>query len=126
MTTRKSLNIEERFSDQSRRIRMLEEVFMPMAKAAMNIISGEHGKPGMAEDLRNVRADLEELIKAYAEDKAETMTIRKNGFARLDALENNREIKLMGLKMSAETKIAILNGFFILLSGLIAFLASRI
>lgn len=125
----KKLNIEERFADQSRRIRMLEEVFMPMAKTAMNIISGENGKPGMAEDLRNVRSEMEKLIQAYAEDKSETMTIRKNGFDRLEVLENRqqieKEVKLLGMKVSAEAKIAFINGMFILLSSLIALWVSK-
>jgi hypothetical protein len=108
---------------------MLEEVFVPMAKAAMEILTGKHGQPGMAEDLRNVRTDVEELIKAYAADKAETMTIRKDGFARIEVLENRqqveKEIKLLGMKVSSETKIAIINGLFILMSSLIALFLSR-
>lgn len=52
----KKLTTEERFSDQSRRIRMLEEVFVPMAKTAMEMLTGRNGQPGMAEDMRNIRA----------------------------------------------------------------------
>lgn len=127
--SKRVVTIEERFSDQSRRIRMLEEVFVPMAKAAMEILTGRNGSPGMAEDLRNVRSDLEELIKAYANDKAETITIRKNGFARMELLENRqqveKEIKLLGMRVSSEAKIAIINGVFVLVGSLIALFLSR-
>ena len=108
---------------------MLEEVFVPMAKAAMEILTGKQGQPGMAEDMRNVRADVEELIRGQREEKIDTLKIRKNGFERIERLENNqqtdKEIKLLGMKVTAETKIAIINGIFILISSLIAIWVSR-
>ena len=123
------LTVDERLNDQSRRIRMLEEVFVPMAKAAMEILTGKQGQPGMAEDMRNVRADVEELIRGQREEKIDTLKIRKNGFERIERLENNqqtdKEIKLLGMKVTAETKIAIINGIFILISSLIAIWVSR-
>mgnify|MGYP003440298558 CR=1 FL=1 len=123
------LTVDERLNDQSRRIRMLEDVFVPMAKAAMEILTGKQGQPGMAEDMRNVRADVEELIRGQREEKIDTLKIRKNGFERIERLENNqqtdKEIKLLGMKVTAETKIAIINGIFILISSLIAIWVSR-
>lgn len=107
-----------------------------MAKAAMEILTGRNGSPGMAEDLRNVRADLEELIKSQAEESNQSKLIRRDGFQRIESLESwrtylesnqqaQKEIKLMGMKISSETKIAIINGIFIVLSGLLALWLSR-
>lgn len=132
----KKLTTEERFSDQSRRIRMLEEVFVPMAKTAMEMLTGRNGQPGMAEDMRNIRADVEQLIAAYEKDQEEALRIRKSAFERIEVLEDGqksaqisqsseKEIRLLGIKTTSEMKIAIINGVFVFLSGLVAFIASR-
>jgi hypothetical protein len=112
--------IEERLSEQSRRIKMLEEVFVPMAKTAMEIIAGKPGEPGMAEDLRNVRSQLEELIKRQKNDAQETMKIRTDGFTRIEKLEADKEHRLLGIKVSSETRVSIISGLFMLLSIVIA------
>jgi len=127
---------EERVEEHSRRIKMLEEVFVPMAKAAMEILSGKPGEPGMAENVRNMSAQLTNLTNAYQRDASDTKNIRKDAFERIGKLEgwrektegnhqNEKEIKLMGIKTTAETKIAIINGLFVLISGVVAYLFSR-
>lgn len=104
---------------------MLEDVFVPMAKTAMEIIAGKPGEPGIAEDLRNVRKDLKELVDAHAREAEETERIRSDGFKRLDTLERwrksadegrqaDKDVRLMGMKVSADTRLALINGAFIL------------
>lgn len=110
---------------------MLEDVFAPMAKLAMELIVGKPGEPGMAEDMRNVRADLKGLVDAHASERQETVRIRADGFKRLDTLDRwrkqvednkqaEKEIRLMGIKVNAETRIAVINGAFILAGTLLA------
>ena len=122
--------IEERLNEQSRRIKMLEEVFVPMAKNAMEIIAGKPGEPGMAENLRNVGTDLKALVEAHAREAEETERLRADGFKRIETLERfrktqeeqkqeDKDIKLMGIKVSADTKTAFISGLFMLLGILI-------
>jgi hypothetical protein len=119
--------------DLTRRVQMLEEVFLPMAKTAMEIIAGKDGKPGMAEDMRNVSKTVGELLRSHQEELANTKNVRKEGFARIEQLEawqkevkedkeTEKEKTLLGMKVSAETRIAIINGIFILLGGVVGWL----
>lgn len=115
---------------------MLEDVFAPMAKLAMELIVGKPGEPGMAEDMRNIRTDLKELVDAHASEAAETQRIRSDGFKRLDTLDRwrkqlderkqaDKEITLMGMKMGADTRLALINGSFILLGIFVTWFLSR-
>jgi len=123
-------------AEHSRRIRMLEEVFMPMAKAAMEILMGKPGEPGMAEDLRNVRSQLKSLLDAHAEDVKETLKVRKEGFERIEKLEGwkekietnkqaDKEVKLLGIKTTSEMKISIIGGLFLIVNTVVTYLATR-
>ncbi len=132
MPSSKQKTIDERLAEHSRRIRLMEEVFMPMARASMEILNGKDGQPGMAENVRNIRADLEELIQSQKAEQSESRAIRKDGFDRIGSLEDWRreldmatDIKMAGVKMSANTKIALINGLFVLLTGLVTYFASR-
>jgi hypothetical protein len=135
-TVNPNKKIEETLSEHSRRLTMLEDVFAPMAKLAMELIVGKPGEPGMAENLRNVNTNLQELVDAHAKDAADTQRIRADGFKRLDTLDRwrkqveekkqtDKEITLMGMKMGADTRLALINGAFILLGIFVTWFLSR-
>lgn len=132
----KPVTVQDQINDHLTRIRLLEEIYVPMAKTAMEIIAGKEGEPGIAEHLRNLTKQLTTFIEKQELEMEETRKIRFNGFERIERLEawrsenekekkEKHEIKLMGMKMSSETKIALVNGMFILLSGIIGFFVSR-
>ena len=83
----KKLTTEERLDEHSRKIRMMEDVFIPMAKNINDLVMGTGGKAGFAEDLRNIRSDLDKLLKAYERAEETTQTMRVDGFRRLETLE---------------------------------------
>ena len=78
----------ERLADHSRRIRMMEEIFVPMAKQAMEMLVGTPGQPGMAENFRRLADKLDEVLTAQKAEIEQTSKIRENGFKRIETLED--------------------------------------
>jgi len=73
------------------------------------------------EQLRWIRSTLEDMKRQRAADMADTLKIRKDGFDRISVLEEWREdvqenrqqtheVKLAGIKMSAEFRQVIIQG----------------
>jgi len=73
------------------------------------------------EQLRWIRKALEKMKEQHAADSADTLVIRKDGFKRLAELETWRdkveinsqqkhEVKLAGIKMSAEFRQVLIQG----------------
>ena len=80
--------VEERLDEHSRKIKLFEDVFVPMAKNANDMLVGKNGQPGWGEEMRLIRVKLEKLLKAYEDSVQETAKIRIDGFDRIKTLEN--------------------------------------
>ena len=124
--------IEDRLKEHSQRIKLLEEIFKPMAITAMEIISGKPGEAGMAENLRGLREDFQQLIEAQRQERVETQKIRENGFKRIGDLEtwrvsvdSAREIKVAGTRMTADTRMALINGVFLLAVTVVTYVLNQ-
>ena len=127
-----SAAIEDRLKEHSQRIKLLEEIFKPMAITAMEIISGKPGEAGMAENLRGLREDFQQLIEAQRQERLETQKIRENGFKRIGDLEtwrvsvdSAREIKIAGIRMTADTRMALINGSFLLAVAIVTYILNQ-
>ena len=82
----------DRLADHSRRIRMMEEVFVPMAKQAMEMLVGTPGQPGMAENFRQLAKKMDEVLDAQKAEIEQTAKIRTDGFNRIESLEEWQKI----------------------------------
>ena len=104
-------NIEEKLSEHSRRLTMIEDIFIPMARSALEILVGKDGKPGMAEEMRQVMGEIQRMRL-----EIQRMT---------DSQNKNHDVTIAGIKTTAETKIAIINSATVILTAVTTWLLSQ-
>ena len=105
---------DERLSEHSRRLKMLEDVFVPMAKAAMEILMGKPGEPGMGENMRMLSSKVDEVLEAQQEAKISRRHIDQDlAQLKIQAVQK-QETKLLGMKIGADTRRSIIAGLFMI------------
>ncbi len=112
-----TMSAEEQLAEHSRRIKLLEEIFVPMAKTAMEIIMGVNGQPGMAENVRNIQTSVNRAIRKL--DQLDELQ------EQVEVLKADRQSKILGMQISSSTKIAIINGIFLIMAGVIGYFLKR-
>jgi hypothetical protein len=124
-------NSVDQLADHSRRIKMLEDIFMPMAKAAMEILMGKPGEPGMGENVRRLTGKVDNILQAQTEEREEARVARGKIDGRLKHLEDRQdeydkqaqqkhETRLLGMKVGSDARIAIVTGVFTIIGIVIS------
>ena len=145
MVTKTTTTEKSRLDDHSKRLQALEAAQIHFANQQADIIrklsrvsevlfgSDNPNEVSMKHQVKETNDMVREIKEQFEEAQKETATIRTIGFDRLSELERwrkkieegkevEKEIKLMGIKTTAETKIAVINGAFVLLAAIAAWM----
>ena len=129
---------DKRLDDHSKRLAALEQAQVYFSNEQRHIKetldrirdylfgSTNPNEESAKEQLRVIQKTLKAILERQEKEELETHTIRKDGFTRLEILERQvgeqsenkqqaHEVKLVGIKMSAELRGSIISG---LISGI--------
>lgn len=103
-----------------------------MARTAMEIVAGKNGEPGMAENLRILLGKVETLITDKEQNQTRLQVVEGKVIQAINDVESLRksqdvrkDIYLMGMRVSSDTRTAIIGGLFVLLNGVVTYMVSK-